>query len=143
MRLHDGENFLEIIHTETSPANTPMAGDMRLIVRLFSGGFAGSSESVWAGRDCFRRFLTDLQALEELRHGVARLEAIGSPDEFWMEFRSIDRSGHLAVFGRLSRWQFLSTGAAYHQAVEFAFEFCPSELPIVLQQFKRMGTDIE
>jgi predicted nucleic acid-binding protein len=55
--------------------------------------------------------------------------------------RCLDRAGHLAIFGRLSRWQFLGSGGeGFHQRVEFGFEFCPSRLPSVLAAFLQLGS---
>jgi hypothetical protein len=65
---------------------------------------------------------------------------MSSPDECWLEFRAIDRAGHMAVFGRLQRLHFLSTSHAqdYFQVVEFGFEFCPSLLPGIVAGFREM-----
>jgi hypothetical protein len=88
----------------------------------------------------FEQFVEQLRELEARRQGIARLEAVRSPDEFWLEVRSIDRAGHMAVFGRLRRWQFMSPGEGYHQAVEFGFEFCPSLLAGVFAAFRSMAS---
>jgi hypothetical protein len=140
MELREADDFLEVLHVETVPAGLPGAGDLCLSIRVFSAGFSGSSGSVWTDPPSFGRFLAQLRELEATRHGVARLEALGSPDECWLEFRSIDRAGHLAVFGQLSRWALLSSAQdGYHQRVEFGFEFCPSRLPAVLAAFQQMA----
>lgn len=82
---------------------------------------------MWVDAESFTQFVAQLVELEARRQGTARLEAMSSPDEFWLEFRSIDRAGHLGAFGRLQRWQFLSAGQGHHQAVEFGF--CRVSLP--------------
>ncbi len=139
MKIREGDCLLEIIYTESSPPGTPTAGDLRLSVRVSSRGFAGSSPHVWVDLDGFKLFLAQLVELESKRHGTARLEAMSSPDEFWLEIRSIDRAGHVAAFGRLQRWQAMTIGNNGHaHAVEFGFEFCPSRLPTVLKEFKLM-----
>src|SRR4051794_5599790 len=106
MELREDDHSLEVLRVEAVPAALPAGGDLRLSVRVCSAGFAGSSSAVWADAGSFRRFLAELRQLEARRQGAARLEALAAPDEFWLEFRSIDRAGHLAVFGRLSRWEF-------------------------------------
>ncbi len=142
MELREADNFLEVLHLETCPPDTPRPGDLRLSVRVCSKGFSGSS-ALWVDARSFQQLLVDLRVLETTRQGSARLEALGSPDEFWMEFRAIDRAGHMAVFGRLCRWEYLSTGAeGYDQSLEFGFEFCPSRLPAVLSAFEKMGTSV-
>jgi hypothetical protein len=138
MELREGDSWLEVVRLETSSPGTPAAGDVRLRVRVCSGGFAGESDLVWADAPSVARFLAQLRALDARRQGMARLEAIGSPDEFWLELRSLDRAGHLGVFGRFMRWQFLSSGEGHAQAVEFGFEFCPSRLPNVLAGFQQL-----
>jgi hypothetical protein len=137
VEIREGEDFLEVLHTETSPPGTPAAGDLRFSVRVLSAGFAGQSPHVWVDAESFRRFISHLQELDSRRQGIARLEAVGSPDEFWLELRAIDRAGHLAAFGRLCQWQYLR-GQGYRQAVEFGFEVCPSLLPGILTAFRSM-----
>lgn len=143
MIIREGENFLEIPHTDTSPPATPTPGDVRLSVCVSSDGFTGTSSHVWVDAASFSQFVGKLQALEAHRRGTARLEAMSSPDEFWFELRAIDRAGHMAAFGRLCRWQFLSAGEGYHQAVEFGLEFCPSLLPGVVAAFHAMSPGSE
>jgi hypothetical protein len=143
MELREAENLLEVSPLEMSPADSSTPGDLRLGVRVSSKGFAGSSALVWVEAISFQRLLVELRALEATRQGSARLEALGSPDEFWMEFRAIDRAGHMAVFGHLCRWEFLSTGTTgYHQSLGFGFEFCPSRLPAILAAFEKMATSV-
>jgi hypothetical protein len=138
MEIREGENLLEVLHTETGPPGTPTAGDLRLSTRVVSAGFAGSSPHVWVDAAGFARFVEQLRMLEARRQGTARLEVMFPPVEFWLELRAIDRAGHMAVFGRLRRWQYLSTGPGYYQAVEFGFEFCPSLLPEIVDGFCSM-----
>ena len=135
MVLREMDDFLEVLHTETAPPGIPAEGALRFSVRVCSSGFSGSSASVWVDAAAFQKFLIQLRELESCRRGTARLEALGSPDEFWLELRAVDRLGHLAVFGELSSSRFLSTGQRQQQGVEFGFEFCPSLLPTVLREF--------
>jgi hypothetical protein len=138
MEIRDGENLLEVVLTDTSPPGSPTAGDLRLAVRVSSEGFAGSSPHVWVDAASFARFVHQLQELEARRHGTARLEALSSPDEFWLELRAVDHAGHMAAFGRVRGLQYTGRPEPYHQAVEFGFEFCPSRLPAVLAGFRAM-----
>jgi hypothetical protein len=136
MELREHENHLEVVLLEKSPLGNPTLGDCHFAMRVLSGKFAGASESAWVDADSLNCFLHNLSQLEQSRQGVARLEALGSPDECWLEFRAIDRAGHMAVFGRVSSCQFLSTGHENRQAIEFGFEFCPSRLPVILAAFR-------
>lgn len=137
MEIREDDNVLEILHLETSPTGTPAAGDLRLSLRVSSAGFSGLSESVWTDCESYRSFLAALSLVERNRNGVARLDALGSPDECWLEVRALDRSGHMAVFGRISCWSTLNNRSeGFHRAVEFGFEFCPSKLPEILAEFR-------
>ena len=141
LEIRKDESFLEILHSETAPAGMPSAGDLRFSIKVSSDGFSGSSPHVWTDAEAFSRFLDQLKTLEAQRKGMARLEALSSPDEFWLEIRVIDRAGHLAVFGRLRRWASLDAAqVANIQAVEFGFEFCPTLLPQIVSEFQSMAS---
>jgi hypothetical protein len=137
MEIREAESMLEVLHVGTEPREWPTAGDLMLSVRVSSAGFAGFSPNVWVDARSFKTFVEQLRELEARRQGTARLESM-SPNEFWLEIRSIDRAGHMAALGRLQRWQFRSGDGGYYQAVEFEFEFCPSWLPRMVAEFRSM-----
>src|SRR4051794_4457440 len=113
MELREGDNFLEVRHIEANPEGHPAAGDVCVFVQAHSDGFAGVAGEVWIHPASMQHFVRDLRQLEAMRHGSARLESLGYEDEFWLEFRSIDRAGHMAVFGKLRRLQFLRSGGGH------------------------------
>jgi len=135
VEIREGESVFEMINTALAGSSTRR--DLRFTVRVSSAGFGGASADVWADVESVTRFLQQLQELELRRQGTARLDAISSPDELWLEIRSIDRSGHVALFGKLCHRQFLRPGADHSQQVQFGFEFCPSLLPRIIADLRR------
>ena len=136
MKIGNYQEFISIIEQERLPDNTPTPGDVRLKVSVCIKEFSGSYENVWIDKDELKKFLLDFIKLEERREGRARLESM-SPDEFWMEFRSIDRAGHVGVEVQLKRLQY-SESELWPRMIAGGFEFDVSTLPQLVREFKKL-----
>jgi hypothetical protein len=80
-------------------------GDLRLGVSVRCGTFAGSYDQVWIAKDDWSSFVGSIRRLERERNGKASLLSL-SPDEFELHLQVVDRAGHLAAHGCLSRYHF-------------------------------------
>jgi len=136
MEIGKNKEYISIIELERISDDLPTPGDVRLKVSVCIKEFAGSYEDVWIEKDELKRFLLDLIKLEETREGEARLESM-SPDEFWMEFRTIDRAGHMGVEVQLKRFQY-SESKLWPRMVVGGFEFDVSTLPQLVREFKKL-----
>ncbi|MEX0702311.1 MAG: hypothetical protein WD069_09470 [Planctomycetales bacterium] len=134
MELRGQHSSVELVCEEVLPQHLPSAGDVRLAVRVASHGFCGEYNQVWVAADEFGRFLAALRQLEATRLGAAEMAAL-SPDEFRLAVRTVDRSRHLVVEGRLGRL----VHARHWHAVEFAFEFDSSLFGGAVREFERLA----
>jgi hypothetical protein len=137
MRIHDGDNFVEIALREVIPHDLPGADDALLHVAVASSGFAGESD-VWVGASDLGSFLRSAELFEHQRQGEVEVVSM-SPGLFRLRIFSVNRKGHLAVSGRLSTLRKGSEGGLHTSAVEFEFEFDPSQLaPFVGELWKML-----
>ena len=98
-------------------------------VSVTSKGFSGQA-SAWICPGAFDSFLADLARLEQRRQGSAEVEAM-SGAEFWLRVYSTDRTGHLAVSGRVG------SQSGYEHALTFGFDIDPSTLPWIVASFRK------
>ena len=134
MTLTDGVGLVDVAVTEVAapiPSHSA-GGDVRLYVRLACEGFMGTGSS-WIDRDVWRRFLRDLERLDDRRDGEAVVESM-SPKELRLRIFVTDRAGHVAVDGQVRtqsirdlRWQF------------GAIQFDPTLLPSLLAELRAAG----
>ena len=100
MLLGDGTDSVEISIAEVeAPTPQSSGGDVRLIVRVRYGDFAGVADA-WVLLEAWIAFLDSLRALEKTRKGNARVRGI-SPGELYLRVFSTDRAGHMAVEGEV------------------------------------------
>ena len=100
MMLGEGSRRLEIAITEVeAPTPQSTGGDVRLLVRVAHGDFAGATDT-WVLLEVWDRFLDELRTLERRRQGEARVRSI-SPGELALRVFATDRAGHLAVEGEV------------------------------------------
>ncbi len=99
-------------------------GDYYVNMSVRVQGFKGHADGHVAAGD-FGQFAQSIVVLSETRKGEARFASV-VPDAFGCTVRSIDGSGHLAVFGILS---FSSQAErAGQQRLDFGLEFEPSQI---------------
>jgi hypothetical protein len=134
MIIRERTNSIEIIATEREPTNSPRAGDTRFEIAVNSEGFCARS-SAWVGCDQFNDFMQRLCNLEAKREGCAKLESM-SPGELSLEFKAIDRWGHIAVCGRIMRYA--HGPGSFDHALEFGFAFDSADLLQIVADFKRI-----
>jgi hypothetical protein len=134
MLIHERNNFVEIFATDrVEDEQTP--GDTRLVITFSSHGFRGQG-SAWVEARCLAEFVQQLRVLEVKRQGAAELESM-SPGALRVCIWSVDRRGHVAVSGRVSRSVPGYDGSdSYRHLVEFGFEFDPTLLPGVVAGFQ-------
>jgi hypothetical protein len=137
MVIREGEDSMELTAVDWGPAESPSAGDVELSVAVASAGFTGHGFT-WVAADRLSAFLDRLSGLEECRRGEAVLEGM-SPDEFRLRVWSVNRRGHMAIGGRVTRRVYGAEESPYCHALEFAFEFDPTRLPEVLAGFRNIA----
>jgi len=115
-------------------------GDLRLKVSVRMDDFAGAYDGVWIARDDWREFITSLQTLEPERRGKASLIAM-SPDEFELHLEIIDRAGHLAAHGFLSRYHFRPNQDPLRSRIEYYVDVDPSLLRELVGSFSAWHQD--
>jgi hypothetical protein len=140
MQIREGSNSIEIVAVRRVPQHLPSAGDTELSVLVSANGFGGRG-TVWVGAPRLAAFAVQLQELEDQRQGTATLEGIAR-EEFQLRIRSIDRQGHFAVSGKLACQVYADQRGPYLHAVEFGFEFDPTQLPQVLSGFRELAGDL-
>lgn len=139
MLLRDANNYIEIEAVNREPEESPIAGDTEFSVEVCSSGFRGQTFA-WIEAKCLQDFLTELTELENRRQGSATLRGYGPPPrEFVLQVWSVDRWGHMAIGGRLTKLIYRGEKGPYDHAVEFAFEFDPTLLPKLLAEFRTIA----
>jgi hypothetical protein len=139
IRLGEPHGFVEVRFLEYGPTGTPAEGDVRLGVSVRSDTFTGEYDQVWIARDDWISFLGSLRRLERERAGQATLPSI-SPDEFALHLQVIDRAGHLAAHGYLSRYHFgHPSGTATRSRIEYHTAVDPGLLRELLLSFEALG----
>ena len=129
---NDGE-FLSIARGDVGATGTPGEGDLLLEISVNSSGYS-AADQVWVHSGQWRRFIQELNELEESRQGRATLEGL-SPRELMLVFQSTDPLGHMAVAGTLG-WH-KPNGFAHKIAFGFAFD--PTRLPVVVRELKALS----
>ena len=134
MEIREGQNCVTIEPVDRVPADLPSAGDVELSVEVASEQFSGHGFA-WIAAPAMAAFLNQLRDLEAKRQGEATIEGL-SPGEFRLRLWPVDRRGHMAVGGLVTKRIHKGEGSPYRHAVEFGFEFDPTLLPKVLADFQ-------
>jgi hypothetical protein len=137
MEIREGHNCITIEPVDCVPADLPAAGDVELSVEVASEQFSGRSFA-WVAAPTLASFLAQLRELETRRQGEATIEGL-SPEEFRLRLWSVDRRGHMAVSGLVTKLVHKREGSPYRHAVEFGFEFDPTLLARVLVAFQAIA----
>jgi hypothetical protein len=137
MEIREGNNCVTIEPVDRVPAILPSAGDVELSVEVASEQFSGHGFA-WVAGPALAAFLAQLRELETRRQGEAVIEGL-SPEEFRLRLWSIDRRGHMAVGGLVTKRVHKGEAGPYGHAVEFGFEFDPAVLPRVLAGFQAIA----
>ncbi len=139
MEIRQGHNCVTIEPVDRVPADLPSAGDVELSVEVASEQFSGHGFA-WVAASALSVFLAQLLELETRRQGEATIHGL-SPEEFRLRLWSVDRRGHMAVGGWVTKLVHKGEGSPYpyRHAVEFGFEFDPTLLPRVLVAFQAIA----
>ena len=137
MEIREGQNCVTIEPVDRVPADLPSAGDVELSVEVASEQFSGHGFA-WIAAPAMAAFLNQLRDLEARRQGEATIEGL-SQGEFRLRLWSVDRRGHMAVGGLVTKRIHKGEGSPYRHAVEFGFEFDPTLLPKVLAGFQAIA----
>lgn len=137
MEIREGSNCLTIEAVDRVPKGLPSDGDVELSVAVASEEFKGHGFA-WVGAATMATFMSELRELERLREGEARLEGL-SEGEFRLRVWSIDRRGHMAVGGMVTKQVHRGVKSPYVHSLEFGFEFDPTLLPKVLADFESIA----
>jgi hypothetical protein len=139
VRLGDSNDFVEIEVLERGTLDGRNEGDLRLGVSVRNGTFAGSYDQVWIAKDEWSSFLGGMRRLGRDRSGQASLVSM-SPDEFELRLQVVDRAGHLAAHGCLSRYHFgHPSGTATRSRIEYHMPVDPSLLRELVFSLERLG----
>jgi hypothetical protein len=139
MVIREGDNQIEIAATDRVSDAEPTPGDTELTIRVRSGGFSGEGWA-WVSAEALAGFVAQVRRLEVCRQGVADIESM-SPCQLRLRIWSVDRLGHLAVGGSLSRRVHSGGAASFTHLFEFGFEFDPSLLPGILAEFESFAAE--
>lgn len=112
---------------------TPAEKDLLLNVRVKVRGYSAADQA-WVVVNDWCGFLSELRALERLRHGHATLHG-ASPRNLELMIKATDHAGHMAVWGFLGR----DTPDGFAQKLEFGFAFDAGMLPTVVRELERLG----
>jgi hypothetical protein len=128
IHLGGSNDFVHIEVLERGSLDGRNEGDLRLGVSVRTGTFAGSYDQVWIAKDEWSSFLGSMRRLERDRSGQASLRSM-SPDEFELQLQVVDRAGHLAAHGCLSRYHFgHPSGKSIRSRIEYHMPVDPSLL---------------
>jgi hypothetical protein len=129
MRFQTGNNLFELVVLERVPEQLPTPGDTKFAISIQSANFCGRG-TTWINRPSLEKFAIQLTELEATRNGRAEVHSM-SPSQFYLVIETIDGWGHTGVSGRLSQRK---------NAVEFAFEFEPDQLPDFAAELRHLAT---
>lgn len=139
IRLGDSNDFVQIEVLERGTWDGRNEGDLRLGVSVRCGTFAGSYDQVWIARDDWSSFVAGMQRLERERVGQTSLVSM-SPDEFELHLQVVDRAGHVAAHGCLSRYHFgHPSGKATRSRIEYHTAVDPSLLRELVLSLETVG----
>ena len=134
MRIGSHAEYVEIEELERIPEDMPCAGDVNVSVALSFREFSGSYDGVWLELTQMERFISDLKRLDDKRRGSATISSL-SPDEFTLEIRSSDATGHMEIEAHLHRHQ--CSGPRYWPiCLKGGFEVQPDNIVQLLSLFK-------
>lgn len=111
-------------------------GDQHFEIAVVCGRYS-ASENVWIMPDEWKSFLRQLQTLEALRQGTARLQGVTEKD-LTLIVRSIDTAGHMAIEGRIGGRRYVG-GHPSEVGLEFGFEFDAGTLADIVQAFNMIS----
>jgi len=137
MEIREGNNCVTIEPVHRVAADLPSAGDVELSVEVASEQFSGHGFA-WVAGPALAGFLARLRELETRRQGEAVIEGL-SPEEFRLRVWCVDRRGHMAVGGLVTKRVHKGEASPYRHAVEFGFGFDPTSLPRVLAGFQAIA----
>jgi hypothetical protein len=141
IRLADARDFIEIRALEHGTVAGQSEGDLRLGVTVRMDAFAGAYDQVWNAKEDWTSFLGSLWRLERDRSGKASLLAM-SPEEFELHLEIVDRAGHLAAHGCLSRYHFgHPSGIATRSRIHYHVGVDPSLLRGLVDSFAALGVE--
>jgi hypothetical protein len=137
MEIREGDNYVTIDPVDRVPDVLASAGDVELSIEVASYRFSGQGFA-WVAAPALAAFLGQLRELERRRQGEATLEGL-SPDEFHLRIWSVNRRGHLAIGGLVTKQVYQAEGSPFRHAIEFGFEFEPTSLPKILAGFQAIA----
>jgi hypothetical protein len=135
--IRDDNNWVEIEAVDRVASRLPTPGDVEVSVAVCSEKFAGQGFA-WLDAGRLATFLKELEELERVRHGAAEIQAM-SADDFRLRIWSVDRRGHIAIGGMVSKIIRRGEAGPYRHTLEFGFEFDPTLLPRILVGFREIA----
>ncbi|WP_018016484.1 hypothetical protein [Teredinibacter turnerae] len=137
MKIGSEEEYIEIEELERNPEGSPCAGDVNVRITLSLQAFAGVYDGVWIEQSVMKKFIVELEKLDEKRSGMARVSSM-SPEEFVFEIRSSDSLGHMEIEVQLHRHQY--SGPKYWPIyLKGGFEAQPETIVQLMSCFKKLA----
>lgn len=136
MKIGDNNEYIELIVQERVPESLPTSGDIRVKVCVQLQEFRGIHENVWLDKIELNRLIKELITVNKTRQGKIYLKSM-SPDEFWVEIRSIDSVGHFELQVQLKRYQY-SRSTKWSTSIAGGFELDVSQLESIINGFSAL-----
>jgi hypothetical protein len=89
----DKQSVINIEYVESEMYRYPC---LSVTVNVDDRGFSGCNMSIWIELEAFRRFINQLEEVDQHRHGKAEIQGM-SPDTLSIKIYSVDKAGHLIV----------------------------------------------
>jgi len=137
MKIGSEEEYIDIEELERNPEGSPCAGDVNVGITLSLQAFTGVYDGVWLEWPEIKRFIVELEKLDEKRSGKARVSSM-SPEEFVFEIRSSDSLGHMEVEVQLHRYQY-SGSTHWPIYLKGGFEAQPETIRQLISCFKKLA----
>jgi hypothetical protein len=138
----DSGNYIEFAYSSAEREHYP---SIAFKVQFAARGLSVDPDEIWFGMDEFHEFIHQLEVLEQVRQGEAKLIQFSDPSEFCpLRFKifSIDTIGHMAVTAETVRIDYIGNRATLvGNKLSVTFEIDPSLLPTILADFRAIVHD--
>lgn len=136
MKIGTKEEYIKIEELERNPENSPCAGDVNVSVTLGLQKFSGFHDGIWFEFSEIKKFITELEILNEKRNGCAKISSIDQK-EFVLEIRSSDASGNMEINTQLHQYQYGEI-KCWLNHLKGSFETPPEAIKQLISCFKTL-----
>jgi len=137
MVIGQGSERIEISVREVMRADSPAAGDRRIMASVTCREFSARDREAWVSAADWAQFDRELHALDQSRQGEARLVS-QSPASLRLRLHAWDRAGHIAVEGHVGGYHSVA-GRMHEIRLTFAFDLDSGMLGEVVRAFDALA----